>query len=499
MLQMIFSVILDTAYSWTRMFIALAISMVIALFTGIAVARSAKLNKVLMPVVDILQTLPILAFFPFAIYLFVFYLPGSIGINAAVIFLIITSMLWNIIFGVYQAIISLPSEYLDMAKIYRLNFYQRLKKIFIPAALPRMSEQMSLSWAIGLFYLVTSEIFSVGTKNYAVKHGIGVEFVKAAATGNYYLYLYSIIVFVLFVIATRLLFFERFDRFANRYYLKDYKKRKKDKFTFNYFRDKGIKISEKGRHNLTAFFKLFLYALLVVLFGFVIYKVIPFINLQFLSKLVGYEGYSLLSLAFSFLRVWGAFLAIIAVSIPLSIYVVFLSKKTKRYLLLFQIFASIPATILLPAIAELVYGNSELLAFIIYFLSGLWYVIFSIVATTKYLPESINEVKKIFHLDGIIAWKKIYLKAIMPGVITGAVTGIAAEWNASIVAEYFSAGNGKIITSVSIGVGKALNVALANNNLLLMGVLLANMVAMIIIINYFVWRRLYNRVNSVYS
>jgi len=110
------------------MFIALAISMVIALFTGIAVARSAKLNKVLMPVVDILQTLPILAFFPFAIYLFVFYLPGSIGINAAVIFLIITSMLWNIIFGVYQAIITLPSEYLDMAKIYRLNFYQRLKK-----------------------------------------------------------------------------------------------------------------------------------------------------------------------------------------------------------------------------------------------------------------------------------------------------------------------------------------------------------------------------------
>ena len=88
---------------------------------------------------------------------------------------------------------------------------------------------MSLSWAIGLFYLVTSEIFSVGTKNYAVKHGIGVEFVKAAATGNSYLYIYSIIVFVLFVIATRLLLFERFDRFANRYYLKDYKKRKKDR------------------------------------------------------------------------------------------------------------------------------------------------------------------------------------------------------------------------------------------------------------------------------
>lgn len=499
MLQLIFSVILDTMYSWTRMLIALLISMVIALFTGIAVARSKKLNKVLMPVVDILQTLPILAFFPFAIYIFVFYLPGSIGVNAAVVFLIVTSMLWNIIFGVYQAIISLPSEYFDMARIYKLNLYQRLRKIFIPAALPRMSEQMSLSWAIGLFYLVTSEIFSVGTKNYAVKHGIGVEFVKAAATGNPYLYIYSIIVFVLFVIATRLLLFERFDRFANRYYLKDYKKRKKDRFTFNYFRGRGIKLDEKTRHKLALTARIFFYALLASIVGFIIYEAMPFVNLQLLSKLVGYEGYSLLSLLFSFLRVWGAFIAIIAISIPLSIKVVFLSNKTKRYLLLFQIFASIPATILLPAIAELVYGNSELLAFIIYFLSGLWYVIFSIVATTKYLPESIDEVRRVFHLNGIVAWKKIYLKAIMPGVITGAVTGIAAEWNASIVAEYFSAGSGKLITSVSIGIGKALNVALANNNLLLMGVLLANMVAMIIIINYFVWRRLYNRVNSVYS
>lgn len=499
MLPLIFSVILDTSYSWVRMFIALSISLVIGLFTGIAAARSKALNKVLMPVVDILQTLPILAFFPFAIYIFVFYLPGSIGINSAVIFLIITSMLWNIIFGVYQAVISLPSEYTEMAKIYRLNFYQRLRKIFIPAALPRMSEQMSLSWAIGLFYLVTSEIFSIGTKNYAVKHGIGVEFVTAAATGNFYLYLYAIAVFVLFVIITRLLFFERFDRFANRYYLKDYKKRKKDRFTFNSIHGIGIKLSGKTKHKLYVFSRYFFYVVLAAVAGFIIYKMIFAINIQLLSRIVNYEGYSILSLAFSFLRIWGAFLAILAVSIPLSIYVIFLSKRIKRYLLLFQILASIPATILLPAVAELVYGNSELLSFIIYFLSGLWYVIFSIIATTKYLPQSINEVKEVFHLKGIVAWKKIYLKAIMPGVITGAVTGIAAEWNASIVAEYFSAGSGKIITSVSVGMGKALNVALASNNLLLMGVLLANMVAMIIIINYFMWRRLYNRVNSVYS
>ncbi len=499
MLSLIFSVILDTGYSWARMLIALAISMVIGLFTGIAVARSRILNRLIMPLVDVLQTLPILAFFPFAIYLFVFYLPGSIGINAAVIFLIITSMLWNLIFGVYQAVISLPSEYGELSRIAGLNLYQRLKKIFVPAALPRLSEQMSLSWAIGLFYLVTSEIFSTGTKNYAVVHGIGVEFVRAAATGNFYLYVYSIIVFVMFVIATRLLLFEGFDRFANRFYINEYKKRKRDRFTFNGLSMKFSKFKIKNKDLLLRVSRYVVYVIIAAVIAFTAIKLVHFVNISLAYTLIKYEGYSVLSLAFSFLRVWGAFLAILLVSIPLSIHVIFLSKKIKKYMLVFQIIASIPATILLPAIAEVAYGNSNLLAFIIYFLSGLWYVIFSIVATTKYLPSNIDEVKRIFHLNGIIAWKKIYLKAVIPGVITGAVTGIAAEWNASIVAEYFSVGNGKVLTSVSVGMGKALNVALADGNLLLMGVLLANMVVMIILINYFVWRRLYNKVNSVYS
>ncbi len=495
---LIFLLLEDTAYSWVRMLIALFASLSIGLFTGIALARSKVLNRLLTPLIDILQTLPILAFFPFAIYLFVFYLPGSIGVNAAVIFLIITSMLWNMIFGVYQAVISLPEEYIELARISGLGLYQRLKKIFIPAALPRLSEQMSLSWAIGLFYLVTSEIFSVGTKDYTVKHGIGVEFVRAASTGSATLYIYSIAIFILFVIATRLLFFENFDRFAHRFYIKDYKKRKIERFTFNSPK-KMPKLSVNLNRKARKAIMYGVYAAVAIFLIYVVYKITLIINFSILNEILQYETYSLLSLAASFLRIWGAFVAILAVSIPVSVYVIFLSEKTKRYMLIFQVVASIPATILLPAIAYIVYGDSEFLAFIIYFLSGLWYVIFSIVATTKYLPPSIMEVKRVFHLNGAVAWKKIYLKAVAPGVITGAVTGIAAEWNASIVAEYFSAGSNKVITSVNVGIGKALNLALANNNLLLMGILLTNMVAMIVLINYFVWRRLYNRVNAVYS
>jgi len=100
------------------------------------------------------------------------------------------------------------------------------------------------------------------------------------------------------------------------------------------------------------------------------------------------------------------------------------------------------------------------------------------------------------------AWKKIYIYAILPGLITGAVTGIAAEWNASIVAEYFTStgiGNGAVLTSVSIGIGKLLDLSLDNGNMVLMLLALLNFTIMIVIINRLVWKRLFNRIEDIYK
>ena len=505
----ILGIIIDTSYSWVRMFIALGLSFVISLGIGISAARVPKFGRVIIPVVDILQTLPILAFFPFAIYIFVFYLPGYVGINAAVIFLIVTSMLWNMIFGVYQAINSMPNEYIEVAKVYKLNLFRRLTRLYIPAALPRMSEQMSLSWAIGLFYLVTSEIFSVGTKDFAVKHGIGVALTNAMATGNFYSYFYGIAIFIIFVFLTRLLLFERFDRFANRSSIETYKKSRNDRVSLSIKSGvsritRRISLSkprkEKIKREVPKILVYLGYAVLALAIALVIYAIADNITASELGQIPSYELYALVSLGASFLRIWGAFAVVLAIAVPLSIYVLFISKRRKPFIFSFQIAASIPATMLLPLIASLAQGNAEALAFLIYVLSGLWYVVFSILATAKYLPSNVDEIRRVFRLNGRSAWKKIYLKAIFPGLITGAITAIAAEWNASIVAEYFSAGtSGKVLTSVGTGIGKALNLALSSNNLFLMAILLVNMVIMILSINYFVWRRLYKKMETIYS
>ncbi len=521
LLSILLMLVVDTSASWIRMFAALFISVVISMFVGIYAATNARAEKIILPVVDVLQTIPILAFFPVAIFVFVFLLPGFIGINAAVIFLIITSMLWNIIFGVYESMKTIPKEFGELAELYHFDFWSKLRRIYIPASMPRIVEQSILSWSIGLFYLVTSEMFSTGNANYHVAYGIGSVLPTLSGTS----YLLAIGVFVAFVVATRFLFFKPLEDYSTRHLrgqtadatavFPKYEKRVLDwighaiprnRAVFNsggfaVRHGKGAAASRRIVHrpkklvDMSAYYKAA--AVLVII------ALIYLFDTN--GVLLGYEAAVLPALAASFARIWLAFAVILAIAVPVCIYIVFITRKTSRYVMLFQILASIPATILLPLIAKPfgsgAYGG-EYVAFVIFFLSGIWYVIFGVVASTRTLPDNIMEVKKIFGVRGSNAWKNIYLKAILPGLITGAITGIAAEWNASIVAEYFTTAGvsgSQVISSVGTGIGRLLDTAISSGGLVLMAVALLNLVVMIILINTFVWRRYYKSIAKVYG
>ncbi|MFI5412676.1 MAG: ABC transporter permease subunit [Candidatus Micrarchaeales archaeon] len=529
------SIVLDTSFSWVRMLIALFVSILISLFVGIYAATNRTAERIIIPILDIFQTLPILAFFPFVIFVVVATLPGYIGINAAVIFLIITSMIWNITFGVYESVKTIPEEFFEVGKVFNLSPLDRCTKILIPASMPRVVEQSTLSWAIGLFYLVTSEIFSTGSSAYTVKYGIGVALTNLAIAGNFGRYFVGIAVFIVFVIATRLLLFNYLKRKFTRHTMQErhndeevnkssisialekispFNKIRLEMIEKNIIniRNRFVKpltiqnrkvkkeamVVEKNRFDLGRYKHLFYIALLLI----AIY--ILYVYRAHLGVYIGYEREVLVALIASIARIWFAFAVIFAISLPLGVYLIFLTKRSEVYLLLFQIIASIPATILLPIIAISLKNapyHNELVAFIVFFLSGIWYMVFSIVSNRNTIPQTVNEVKNIFGVRGKLAWKDIYIKAILPGVITGSITAIAAEWNASIVAERFTAtalGNGQVITSIGLGLGKLLDVSLSNGNIGLMIVGLINLTIVIILVNKFFWKRLYNRVLTPY-
>ncbi len=507
LITLIITLIIDTSYSWVRMFVALGISIFLAFFIGLLMSLSKTAEKYLMPIIDILQTIPILAFFPFAIFLIVGFLPGIIGINLAVVFLIITSMLWNIIFGVYESIKTLPNEFEELTRLYKLSILKKISKIYIPASFPRVVEQSMLSWSIGLFYLVSSEVFSTGNINYQVKHGIGVAITQLASAGNTLGYIIAIIIFVAFVVITRFLFFGTLEKYANRQSKEknekqiSFKRARFHKFIDYTKREERLfirAIKRIERHKKSTTYSDIIKTKnnekkkeLFIILGVIIFAVAILI----ISNTISYEVEVLQALALSFLRVWFAFLFVFVLSILISVYIIFVSKNQSRYITLFQILASIPATILLPEIV-ITFGKlnngPEIVAFLIFVLSGIWYMIFSIVASGKVIEKDVFEVKNLFGIKGLIAWKNIYIKAILPGVITGGITAIAAEWNASILAESF--GN----VHVAVGLGRLLDVSLANNNLLLMSIALINMTVMIIVVNKFVWKRFYENVSERY-
>src|SRR5208337_3328756 len=116
-MDFIMQLVLDILASWGRMFAALILSVVFSIFVGVTAATNRKAENILIPVIDVLQTIPILGFFPVVIFLVVLLIPGSVGTNAAIVLLIFTSMAWNITFGVYEAVKSIPDELIEVAKI----------------------------------------------------------------------------------------------------------------------------------------------------------------------------------------------------------------------------------------------------------------------------------------------------------------------------------------------------------------------------------------------
>ncbi len=513
MLGLLLQLIIDASFSWARMLIALFLSIVISIGIGILAARSKRAGRIIIPILDVLQTLPILAFFPFVIFIVVATLPNYIGINAAVIFLIVTSMVWNIAFAVYESVSTLPNNLIEASRLYGLGWFSRMRKLYIPACMPRVAEQSILSWAVGLFYLVTSEIFSTGSAQYTVR-GIGTGIAQLAFSGSSLYYALGIGVFILFVVATRFLLFRPFERYTTRYMEPQQRKvQVREVWLVRAF--SGIssvhvprirmhmkrharvpvpRVERRMRLRFSGFVGVLILTLALLAALFLTH---PY--------LASYEFITLESLVDSFARVWFAFIVICAVSVPLATYIVFMSKKSSHYVTLFQILASIPATILLPAIAGGLAGvphRGEITSLAIFFISGLWYMVFGMLSSARTLSPEVFEVKRSFGVRGWRAWKGVYIGALLPGMITGGITAIAGEWNASIVAEFFTKqgiSGTSIVSSVGTGIGRLLDLSLANGNLLLVGIALINMTVMIVLIDIFVWKRLYRKIVSTWG
>ncbi len=506
------------------MIIALALSIIFSLVIGILAARNKRAEAVIIPLLDIFQSIPILGFFPIVILGIIEVLPSELGVNLAVIILIFTSMSWNIAFGVYEAVKSIPQDYIDLSSLSSTSPWQRITSIYIPASLSRIAYNTQTSWAVGLFYLVSSEILTLGNSNYVVTHGIGVAAMRFAVQDhNYLAFTYSVIALVVAVVIWQFIFLREFALWAEKYkFVEEPRGIQKDPLMriYSWVNHRSISklfllTHERGVTKFTSslfrFRKGIKYAALILVGTFSAFELSAFFSLgetaiqhlPGIATILGAEKKVVVALAFSFVRIWYVYFICVAISLPLGITIALNNKLYFAVSPVLEVIASIPAPILLPALVVLVGGAGEVVAAIIIALGMIWYLIFNVIGGIRSLPSELWELRREFRVSKISAWRNIYLPGTVTAFVTGSITAIGAAWNALIVAEYFCvslfSSTCTPVTQVGTGIGKTIYTATVNGDLLTVTLSVLSMTALVVIFNLTVWRRVYHHVTKKYT
>ncbi len=532
------AVIVDIIYSFGRMIIALVISVAFSLGIGIMAARNKTAESIIIPVLDVFQSIPILGFFPIVILAIIAVAPSQIGVNTAVIVLIFTSMSWNITFGVYEAVKAIPQDYIDLFATERSTTWRKITALYIPASLSRIAYNSQISWFVGLFYLISSEFLSLGNQSYTVDKGIGVAIMEFALSNDWTGYAYAIIMLLAASTIWQVVFLQRFSLWSERYkFVDEPSATKKDPLLrfYSWVNDKSVsklfliahsKASPRlsasrvgvsvhspvvGVSRFTSTLSRFKtgvkYSALLLTIIFALFELAAILrsgslhlnSLPLLSTVIRIEETAIIALGVSFARLWYVYFICVSIGLPLGIIIALNQKLLSITTSVLDVVASVPAPALLPIIVVLALGNSELVAAFVIFVGMIWYIIFNVVAGVRTIPAELFELKDIFHISRVQAWLSIYLPSAATAFVTGSITAIGAGWNTLIVAEYFSVANGAPIIQVGTGLGKMIAVATNQGDILSLTLAVLTMTAFIVIFDLGFWRRIYHFATNRYS
>lgn len=501
-----------TLLSLGRMAAAYALSLLFTLTYGRVAAYNRRAESILMPLLDVLQSVPILSFLPVVLLGLNAIFPQNIAAELASIVLIFTSQVWNLTFGWYQSLTTIPRELREASAIFRLNAWLKFKRLELPFSMISLIWNSMMSWAGGWFFLMAAEIFTVGTRDFRLP-GLGAYLHEAANQGNFRAIGFGLTALILTVVAL--------DQFVWRPLLAW-----SDRFK--------VEMTE-SEHPPTSWFydlihtsRLFLWAssLLKNLserFDRWIVRRAPmkaeagegkegtdWITILFLAAFGGvilYGGYRsalmLVSIPLAqwaqmgigvlatFLRVTVSLLLALAWTIPVGVAIGTNRRVAATLQPIVQVTAAIPATAVFPVIL-LVFinltGGLNVAAILLMLMGTQWYLLFNIIAGASAIPQDLKYTSALLGLSRRERWRTLILPALFPYIITGAITAGGGAWNASIVAEYVHFSGQTLFTT---GIGSLISQATAKGDYPLLLASTLVMVLAVILINRLFWRRMY--------
>ncbi len=506
--------------SITRMAVAYALSLLFTLVYGYLAAYHRRAEQVLMPLLDVLQSVPILSFLPVVLLSFSAVLPENVAAELASVVLIFTSQVWNLTFAWYQSLTTIPKELREASAIFRFNVWLRFKALELPFAAISLLWNSMMSWAGGWFFLMAAEIFTVGQRDFRLP-GLGAYLQEAANQGDLRAILWGLGTLILVIVALDQLVWRPLSAWADRFKLEMVES---DNPPTSWFYDllRGSRLvdwlsrslwqplserldawllrrfpvsDEKGRASADRPWALYLLAAVVGLgLAYGAYRA----GLMLLGVPLIRWGEIGLGVMATLLRVSGAMVIALAWTVPLGV-VIGTNPRLATWLQpVVQITASVPATALFPVFLFVLIGLPEglnLAAILLMLMGTQWYLLFNIIAGASAIPQDLKHATALLQLSRWERWRTLILPALFPYIITGAITASGGAWNASIVGEYVEFG-GRALQTVGLGALIAQATATGDYPLLLAATL--TMIITVVLINRLLWRRLYRLAEERY-
>ncbi|MEJ1959460.1 MAG: ABC transporter permease subunit [Nitrosomonadales bacterium] len=497
-----------------RMFLALGASIVFSCVFAVLATKYRAAEKVMVPILDILQSIPILGFLSITVTGFIALFPGSLfGVECAAIFAIFTSQAWNMAFSVYQGFRSVPAELKEAASVFKLSAWQQFWRLDLPFATPGLLWNMMMSMSGGWFFVVASEAISVSNQNIKLP-GIGSYIALAIEQRDLHAIGFAIGAMLIGVLLYDQLFFRPLLAWADKFrfeetggdtaqdsWLLAWLRRTErtqsvvDAFgrllerSFSMFRLRHDGTSIRARpHTRSAMPERVWDAVIAAVIFYALWSLVHFIHAE-----VGWGEVAHVFL----LGCYTMFRVIILIAlagliwVPVGVWIGMNPRLAERAQATIQFLAAFPANLMFPIAVFLLVRfslNPDIWLSPLMILGTQWYILFNVIAGTSTIPMELRYAAQNFGLRGLFKWRRYLLPAIFPSFVTGAITASGGSWNASIVAEYVTWGD---TTLKAHGLGSYIAEMTAVGDFPRIALGIGVMCVFVMAFNNFVWRKLY--------
>ena len=501
-------------FSVLRLAIAYVFSFLFTLVYGYVAAYNRKAERFMIPLLDTLQSIPVLSFLPGVMISMAALFPSKqLGVELGSVLLIFTGQVWNMTFSFYSSLKSIPTEMREAALAYRLSWWQRFWQLELPQAAIGLIWNSMMSVAGGWFFLMACEMFVLGDRDFRLP-GLGSYLQTAANAGDMRAIFWGLMTMIAVIILIDQIVWRPVIAWAEKFKVEQVGSAQvprspvlnllrrsrmlpfvtrslvlpiRERLDLHFAKEYDARSHTKAASGVRRWALRAVAVVALVGVGYAVIKI--------LSMLATMPSAEWLHVAWgagaTFLRVEVVLVIAALWTVPVGVAIGLRPKLAAIAQPLVQIAASVPATALFPIILLVLMragGGLGIGSIVLLLLGTQWYILFNVIAGATAIPSDLKEVCGAYQLSWAERWRRLFLPAIFPYLITGFVTASGGAWNASIVAEYFHFRGQTISTT---GLGAIISYATDSGNFRLLLAATVVMAIMVVTINRLAWRPLY--------